>query len=171
MQDVKSIYSNPLKYTGADIWTFFRDFAERDCIKKSYSENGDDGNVFYRCENKMIILTDGYLNFDPTIQSKRIAQKSCMQVEKLRNDNNWESNFTKYEMDPIPNKDFKNLDVLMLEINPYEPQLNPTEFPIIEKYWKTWFSDMKVKISNIHQVEESIPLINSSVSAFLKDNN
>lgn len=166
MNDVKNIYSGHPKFTGADIWTFFKDMPVS-LLKNSFTEKSNDGNICYNFKNKMIILTDGYLVFDKVIQSSREKNQSCMQVEKLRNDANWESNFSKYKMKPIAEKDFNNLEVLLLEINPVNPQINTNEVSIIEMYWKQWFTEMNIKYIPMQQAKENIPLINLTIKDFI----
>ena len=167
IKDVTDIYSSKQMFNGADIYTFFKDFPEADFIEKSYEEKSRDGNVFYKYHNKMIIITDGYLNFEPKTQAVRCSNNSCMQMNVLRHDSNWKQNFSKFKLKPIEGKNFQNLEVLLLEINPNHPEINVHESEIIEYYWKQWFNDINIKYIPLHQATEGIPLVNSSVKSFL----
>lgn len=166
MKQVHDIYSGHPKFTGADIWTFFREMPSS-LIRKSYSEKLSDGIVYYKFKNKMIILTDGYMEFDKPVQKRREGNRTCMQVAKLRSDPKWKTDFPKYKMKPITGKDFGNLDVLMLEVNPFKSEIYTNEISIIEKYWQTWFSEMNIKLSSLQQNNETIPLINETVRNFI----
>jgi hypothetical protein len=167
--EAKEIYNHKQLFNGADIWTFFRDFAEKNCIKKSYSEKIDNNKITYQYKNCMIIITDGYLNFEPDIQSLRVKNNSCMQIEYFRNDPNWEKNFDKFKMMAFQGQDYDNLKILLLELNPFRPEININELSIIERYWNQWFIDMKIDCSQMHQATEPIPLINSAVKTFLQN--
>lgn len=166
LNDVKNIYSGKPKFTGADIWTFFKDMPAS-LLKQSFTEKSNDGNVYYKFKNKIILITDGYLIFDKSIQGSREKNQSCMQVARLRFDDNWENNFSQYKMKPIIGKDFSNLEVMLLEINPVNPQTNINEVSIIEMYWKQWFTEMNIQYIPMQLATENIPLINASVKAFL----
>lgn len=166
MKQVRDIYAGHPKFTGADIWTFFRDMPAS-LIRKSYSEKLSDDLVYYHFKNKMIILTDGYMAFDRAVQERRIPDRTCMQVAKLRSDPNWERDFSKYKMKPVSGKDFGNLSVLLLEINPFKPQIYTNEISIIQKYWQTWFSEMHVRLSSLQQNNEAIPLVDAAVRSFI----
>lgn len=166
MKQVRDIYAGHPKFTGADIWTFFRDMPAS-LIKKSYAEKVSHDSVYYDFKNEMIILTDGYMAFDRAVQERREQNRTCMQVSKLRSDPNWEEDFSKYKMKPVSGKDFGNLTVLMLEISPFKPQIYTNEISIIQKYWQTWFSDMNVRLFALQQNNEAIPLIDATVRNFM----
>ncbi len=170
IKEIKDIYSSKQVFTGADIWTFFKDFPETNYIQKSYAEKGNDNSVFLKFHNKMIIITDGYLNFEPRIQTVRTTNNSCMQMEPMRHDKNWEQNFVKFKLKPIAGKNFQNLEVLLLEVNPIHPEINLYESEIIDAYWRQWFADMNIGYAPLHQASEGIPLINSTVKTFINNN-
>jgi hypothetical protein len=167
LNEVKTIYAHHQKFTGADIWTFFKNTPEQDLIKKSFSESSKDENVYHKFHNKLFILTDGYLNFDAPIQKIRKSDNTAMQMAKLRNDNNWSKNFEKYKLAPINNRDFSGLEIMLLEIDPQNPEINVNESDIIIKYWQQWFADMSNNKFYFHQRSESIPLIASSINNFI----
>lgn len=167
LKEVNDIYANKQVFNGADIYTFFKDFQADNFIQKSYEEKSAEGNVYFMIHNKMIILTDGYLNFESKIQAIRSQDNSCMQMDVLRHDNNWQQNFSKFKLKPVEGKEFQNLEVMLLEVNPLHPEINVRESEIIEKYWRQWFEEMKIDYKPMHQANEGIPLINSAVKSFL----
>lgn len=168
MQFITNIYSTKTKFNGSDIWTFFKDMPS-ELLKKSSLEHSGSESVFINYKNKMIILTDGYLQFDKNTQAIREGQRSSMQVAKLRNDSNWEHNFKNYKMKAIKNLNFKDLEVLIVEVNPINPDKNTNEAEIIEKYWTEWFSEMDIKMISMLQTKENIPILNSTLSSFIKN--
>jgi len=163
---VASIYTGHPKCTGADIWSFFQEMPSS-LLLKGYDEKSPKEVLHYNFENKLIILTDGYMVFDKNIQTVREKNNTCMQVESLRGFPNWENNFPRYKLQSIIDKDFGNLEVMLLEINPIKPQTNTSETKIIETYWKTWFNEMKIKYSSMCLSNQDIQLILNSVKQFI----
>ena len=92
-----------------------------------------------------------------------------MQFQKLRNNPKWENDFGKYKMSAVTGKDFDNLEVLLLEINPKNPEINITEPLIIKKYWEQWFEDMHIKYIPLHTTDEGMPVIKSVVDDFIRN--
>lgn len=119
---VDSIYAMALReqYDGADIWSFFR----------------DNSNLI---GDKVIIVTDGYLQMDSKIAKRREVNTflSNEQLRSLRLGKNVEN----IKLLEIGQK-YPKLKVLMMELNPREPQKNVNEFPILKKYWGDWFDGM-----------------------------
>jgi len=161
---VRSIYDEAQikKTTGADIWTFFRDYA------RNYIKAPSKGSTF---SNKMFILSDGYLVFDKDISRQR--QKgtfmSFRDINSLRNQRDWEYQFEKRNLHLIPhqNINFENLQVLMLSAEPIEPELNTNEFQIIEKYWESWFAEMGIE-SAMYPFEDNLEITENVIGNFCK---
>lgn len=164
LQSINSIYEDAVgkKTTGADIWTFFRDFA------KNYIKSSTEKIKF---SNKFIIISDGYLVFDNDIAAQRSKRTfmSLSDVKSLRNKSDWEQQFEnkKFRLKAHENQNFENLQVLMLEIKPEQPEINTNEFKIIEKYWTSWFEDMGIEAS-IEAHEENIEITRNVISNYLK---
>lgn len=116
---------------GADIWGFF-------C---------NDWHNYYKpdMKNKVIILTDGYLQFDKAITSKRPKGTYMTGLDKLRNKSDWEELLPNLKLSKCTNP-IENTEVLILEVVPQNKAINTNEFQIIQKFWKTWFSDMNVSV-------------------------
>lgn len=119
--------------TGADIWNFFDDRLSS-CLKNEK-----------KFKNKIIILTDGYLEFDSKIANSRPKDTYFNPNYKLlRNKDNWQALFKTMKLGLRPCKKFDNTEVLMLEISPTKPVLYTNEYQILEKIWSSWFSDMNI---------------------------
>jgi hypothetical protein len=149
-----NLYSAALKSptSGADIWGFF-------CSEWS---------KYYMAgyKNKVIILTDGYLEFDKAIAIKRPAGTQMNQLQFLRGKNNWEDLFKKQKLTPCGSS-LKNVDVLIVEINPKNKATVTNEYQIIEKFWKTWFTDMNAHVDT-YQTDDEMTITLSKIDAFLK---
>lgn len=149
------------KMTGADIWTFFRD--QTPAIIKKDSKNR------HSFKNKIIILTDGYLQFDKSISKKRPRNTMMREtdISKLRNKANWKQIFEDKKLGlkahQIPDG---VIDVLMLEVNPKNPSSNTNELEIIKHYWTDWFDRMGVK-SSIYPTDNNLNNVKSVIRDFL----
>ena len=128
------------RFAGADIWSFFS-YSLQDYM---VGESGD--GVPYR--NVLIVLTDGYLNFDKKTPAMRLQQgnrTSYMQVSYFRKlSGDWEKRFDEGDYGLISAKskqDLGKLEVLILEIS----LRHPIDRPIIMKYWTKWLTEMGVK--------------------------
>ena len=124
------------KQTGSDIWDWFQSEAEDYLLADQL--------------NLIICLSDGYLNFDKSIEAKR-QKGTFMQIGKLRDDPNWKEKIHGSEGLLSIGKDFSHYNVkfLMAEINlqsekgsgiPYQQ-----DFEIIKAYWETWLDSMGIK--------------------------
>jgi hypothetical protein len=141
MKNVDTLYSiakNNPSFTGADIWTFFRDNLP-EYIEMSTQKDST--------QNILVILTDGYLNFYREYQDSRpkIENRTAyMNVPFFANDSKWKVKWAKGDYGLIPiEHSFPNLRILLLEVNPINAH-NPNEYSVIEKYWSQWFNEMKV---------------------------
>ena len=124
--------------TGADIWEWFKYEAE------DYFDEDK--------RNLIICLSDGYLNFDRSIEARRHGG-TFMKISKLRDDPNCIQKILNGEgLKPIgENFSRYNVAFLMLEITPQRdgegiPYQN--EFDIIKAYWDTWLNSMGIKDAN-----------------------
>lgn len=166
---VRTIYSNnDIEFNGADIWSFFKDAPETYKIK-SYTESYDNQSVYNQFDNKILIFTDGYIYFDSKIQNERKKDNSCMEMNALRKNNNWEQLFEKYKLQKIEGKNLHDIDVMLVELDPKDKHLNTEEIDILKKYWTTWFTDMGVRNRDIYFLEHEQPLstIQMTIDDFL----
>lgn len=142
------------QFTGADIWNWFRADAAH------YFKEGTD--------NRIICLSDGYLNFDSDIEAK-FPKGRYMEVWKLRDDPKWIEKFQ--GLLPIK-KDFSpyNAKFLMVEItlqsDPKTGVIYTQDFEIIEKYWNTWLNSMGiVETKFIEQLNPDI--LKTTIESFI----
>lgn len=143
------------QFTGADIWNWFRADAAY------YFKDGAD--------NRIICLSDGYLNFDKDIEAQR-PEGTYMAIWKLRDEPKWIDKFQ--GLLPIK-KDFSryNAKFLMVEIT---LQKNPTgdiiftqDSEIIERYWNTWLNSMGIMETKF--IEQLNPdILKTTIEAFIK---
>jgi len=160
---VKQIYNEALsaakknETSGADIWGFFN--TELNSLLKN-EEN---------FKNKLIILTDGYMDLDADIAKTRPKDTymSYSQITPLRNKSNWETIYAnnKYGLKPI-SVNLAPFEVLVMEVNPHEPSVYTNEFDIIKKYWIEWFSKMKIN-NNIIPTSDNSTVTRKQAADFI----
>lgn len=137
--NLKRLYEEASQDTsGADFILYFRRTIN-DRIKKS--------DIYNEFENKIIILTDGYIeiqnqnqpliNYTPhSIKMKNDVLTGQIR-EKLRESNNLKFPTTSAELN-------SNTDILVLEINERKDGIGWHK-ELLEEYWRYWFSMMKVR--------------------------
>jgi hypothetical protein len=133
------------KYPGSDIWRFFADKVYDYCI-----ENKSD----YR--NILIIFTDGYLYHKESMTREKNRSTYLtgpyLSQEGFRNDPLWTKKLEDQDFGFIVKRnDLKNLEILVLEINPYPAHRDDEE--IIKKFWSKWFDEMGVKKYKIYSTD------------------
>lgn len=144
LSSINGLYAQATKSktSGADIWGWFRDDVSA-AIKKSNQDN-----IVYR--NKLIILTDGYMDIDAALAIRRPegTYMDYRDIQQLRNKSNWRDIFEKKNMrlTPHPGVDYGNLEVLVLEVDPKDPTINTNELEIIKTYWGTWLEQIKPEL-------------------------
>ena len=145
------------RFVGADLWSF---------VSYRMGDYIVDGDKTYR--NILIVLSDGYMDFDKNILATRIEQEnrtSYMQVAKFRNLPNWEQKFDDGDYGLIPvKKDFGNLEVLVLEVN----LRYPADKLILEKYWNNWLSEMGVRKAKLKMSGYAPDHIGEIIKKFLE---
>lgn len=105
-------------WIGSDIWGFFKKQVDTYCIRED-------------ARNIIVILTDGYLFYAPNKQ-KDGNNYSYILPETLTNPN---SNLI------VSRQGLENLEVLLLEVNPYDPKHQDQ----METILQNWFSGMGVQ--------------------------
>ena len=135
------------KQTGSDIWDWFRSEAEDYFLTDQL--------------NLIICLSDGYLNFDKSIEAKR-HKGTFMQIGKLRDDPNWKEKIHGGEGLLSIGKNFSryNVKFLMVGIAPQREKGSGVpyqqDFEIIKEYWETWLNAMGIK--EIDFIKQGRPL-------------
>lgn len=105
-------------WIGSDIWGFFKKQVDTYCIRED-------------ARNIIVILTDGYLFYAPN---------------KLKDGNNYSYILPQTLSNPnsgliVSRQDLDNLEVLLLEVNPYDPKHQDQ----METILLNWFSGMGVQ--------------------------
>lgn len=147
----KAVISNNSKdYPGADIWKYFNEDLA--------------GDLEPDATNTLFIVTDGYLDFEPTElrQSANNRYTSCAQIIKsLRQQPDWQSRFQQDDYGLLPvNKKFPNLKVVLLEVRAKDDW--PGEYTLLTDIWGKWLKEMGIssfsfiKDDNVNEVNESI---------------
>lgn len=120
-KNISQIYQSTLteeKWIGSDIWGFISNKkVDSQCIREGY-------------RNILVILTDGYLYYGPN---------------KVKDGNSYNYILPATLTDTgssliVKRNDLKNLEVLMLEVNPYKPLERDRLIEVLEQ----WFAGMEV---------------------------
>lgn len=142
------------RYDGADFWSWFRYSAPQEL-------RPDDPNRI--TQTRLIILTDGYLEFAPKI---RREPGTYMEMAKLRGRSDWEKSYPKYKLNAV-GYTLPNTKVLLLEVAPLHPEVNTSEEAILERYWSDWFRTMGITETTMVTNDQALPSIRDAVRQFL----
>lgn len=162
MSNVKKLYLSSCQskaYPGADIFSFFKDEIDDQCIEN---------DPCYR--NILVIVTDGYMYWDkdktnPIGNRYTYITPKSIQLTRFRKMKNWESDFDKYDYGFVNvNKKLPDLEVLVWGIDPTETE----DYDIIKKYWEKWFSEMEIKSSKIKIVKTELPIKTNIIENFFQ---
>ena len=130
--------------TGSDIWDWFRSKAAPS-FSKGY-------------QNRIICISDGYLNFDIDIEDERRkgSKRTYMRVGALRDDPEEAVNMIKNGnegLSPVNNLADFNIKFLMLEIRLREENgvKHFEDYDIIKAYWKTWLNAMGIQETEFYE--------------------
>ena len=149
------------KFTGSDIWKWMRASGEA-YLKKDM-------------QNYIICLSDGYLDFNKSIQDKRpkVGKKTSYvpyaQVVEFRGDPNWKKKFDSEGHGLLEiGKDFRAYDVkfLMVEIK----LRHMLDLQILKKYWRTWLESMGINNSEFMESQPDPQIVKEKITAFISQN-
>jgi hypothetical protein len=140
-------------YNGADLWSWFHNTAPK--VLKV-----DDPHRETR--TRIIILTDGYLEFAPSI---RREPGTTMRMTSLRGRQNWEDAYTRLKLKSA-GVQLQNTKVLVLELAPLRPEVYTTEQEIIERYWRDWFQGMGAETAFLSS-SEALPAVGDAIRQFV----
>ena len=147
------------KFTGADIWDWFRGSGE--------------AYLKMDMQNYVICLTDGYLDFDRSIQDtrpKRGNKTSYIpyhQIDRFRNDPNWKEKFDNEGHGLLEiRKDFSAYDVkfLMVEI----AHRDMLDLDIIKAYWTQWLSSMGITKPQFLRKQADPQVVKEKIKEFME---
>ena len=157
-KEVEAIYRQALAnpFTGADLYTFF-------CTEllANFTDPG--------APSKVIVLTDGYLEFDRQYLSKRPECTYMRELDKMRAEKDrWKARFDrkKLALCPCTGGNYNGVEVMLLETAPLFKGTSVYEFPMIQHYWKTWFDSMGID-ANIEPHDNQVAGIKDKIKAFL----
>jgi len=156
LQAVDQLYDNAAENPnpGADIYSFF-------CTElpvKYLDQN---------MQNKLIILTDGYLQFEREYLRGRNECTYMRKIDRLREERNWKDYFLSRKLQLCPcERPLNNLEVLLLEVVPREKAIALHEYDFIQFYWSTWLDEMGIT-KRIFPQEDKLNDIKEEVTTFL----
>jgi hypothetical protein len=153
LEAARPLFVQRQRYIGADLWSWFRFNAPKQLL----IEDPD-----YVTQRRVIILTDGYLQFAPTVHRE---PGTAMRMDLLRRRSDWEATYARNRLKP-PGFSLPSTKVLLLEVAPIRPESNTTEQEILERYWRDWFKSMKVQ-SDMLTNSEALPSVRDAVKEFL----
>lgn len=141
------------EWIGSDTWGFFNSKVEQLSLIRSKTN---------RDKNVIVILTDGYMYYQPNKidfsnnSSNYITTALINSKYKLKTpDFNQIIKSKQIKIEPLLNKNFSNLKVLVLGLNPEKG--NPYEQQILETLWKNWLLSMKIPENNIRILQTDLP--------------
>jgi hypothetical protein len=140
-------------YNGADLWSWFHNTAPK--VLKV-----DDPHRETR--TRIIVLTDGYLEFAPSI---RRESGTAMRMMSLRGRQDWEAAYAKLKLKSAGIQ-LQNTKILVLELAPLRPEVNTTEQEIIERYWRDWFQGMGAETAFLSN-SEALPAVGDAIRQFV----
>ncbi len=89
--------------------------------------------------NKLIVITDGYLNFAPKVARPANTE---MHVAALRAAGaRWESQFPRYALAGVGRR-FEDCELLVIEVAPKDPLRSVNEADILKRYWTSWAKEL-----------------------------
>lgn len=142
------------QFTGSDVWSWFRDSAE----------------VYLKpdARNYVICLSDGYLDFNYSIQIERPKRTyiSYREVAKLRETPNWKSKFHTEGHGLLEiGKDFTDYNVkfLMVEIT----HRHMLDLEIVKEYWQTWLKSMGIADSQFLPIQDDPQIVIERIKEFI----
>ena len=159
LKEIRDLYSSVEqqgKFTGSDIWDWFRRSAEVYLQQDAF--------------NYIICVSDGYLDFNVDIPRAKGTYIPYRDVVKFRKDpTNWERIFDSEGHGLLGiEKDFSSYDVkfLMVEIK----LRHMLDLPILEKYWRTWLESMGIKDSEFVESQPDPQIVHEKITAFISQN-
>ena len=178
---------------GADIWHYLNDELDHTVIDTT-TERYTFQNKTYatRKKNKVILLTDGYIEAgryanDPTMfdkknpnHSKYLSAKLLNQFRINFNNSSYQSpeeffEAEKYGLIPLQNKLLGEIELLVLEIDDRTiingvTTVSPTDSKIIKLFWTKWLKDSGMKPANfqIYDRFKNERELDMALSNFLK---
>ena len=134
------VYKNAAEYgakkswPGSDIWGFFNNgVVDQQCVKKGY-------------RNILVIVTDGEIFYSP-VNKESNGTPNYVSAELLANPKG------KLLVERNANDQMKDLEVMILELNPRDPK----QLPRMKQVLEDWLVEMGVKQENITLYQTDTP--------------
>ena len=155
-EGLKEIYDLTIdnsKWLGSDIWRFFKYDVEL-CIEQDQSY-----------KNILIIVTDGYIYHKQSEKVKDTKHRNrtayitpkYLKRKGFWNNPNWREKFESEDFGLISHdKNFKNLEILILEINPSSNHRDDQD--IIRTYLVKWFEEMGITSPSLAIYDTDLPV-------------
>ncbi|MCY7350487.1 MAG: hypothetical protein LH606_07445 [Cytophagaceae bacterium] len=124
--------SRPEHYPGCDLWKYFNDHLENSLVNEA--------------DNRLVILTDGYLDFQKTPFKITVKNRSTNTdfIWRFRGKANWEKTMRAGNWGLIPAQvNLPNVSVSVVEINSKFQNLN--ELSILKTVWSDWLRGMQAQ--------------------------
>lgn len=118
-------------YAGCDLWRYFNEQLATDMASTA--------------DNKLIVLTDGYFDFEQNayIKQQRNRSTSTSFIPKLRGQTDWQAAMKNEDWGLVPvQPKFSSLAVAVAEISPKSQHLD--ESAILKAVWVKWLTEMNV---------------------------
>ncbi len=139
LKNTDVLYAMSMENTsGADYLSFFRRYCER-LLKKS--------DLFNRYENKIIILTDGYIEKSDVTYTKldvvakhKAYDMTSSGITELITRKNWNI--------PLAEVNLSETDILVCEVNERKKGRG-FHYQILQAYWSDWLTRMEPKYFNV----------------------
>lgn len=135
-------------YKGAQLWRYMRDYF----VDETFCDSG------YSCKNYLIVLTDGYLDFedysDQRNESNKTTSTRFIQKNLTKMNAEWEQYYDEksYGILDLGYK-VNNLKVLVVGVQPKDQMY---QFDMLKRVWGDWMSDIgseSTKLMLADQVE------------------
>jgi hypothetical protein len=145
---------NPL---GADFRLYFRRYL-RNRLKRS--------GLFDNYSNKLIIITDGYLEAESRRPDTKIDEYKQV-LYRAVNDGNVLPSISKLHLNiPAEDVDLSDVDVLVCEVNERRSG-SGYDYEILEAYWKDWLKRMGARRIEIIQRSPAMTITSETIVHFL----
>ncbi len=148
-------------FQGADIWSFFNQDLNNHILNSTDADS---------VRNVLVVLTDGYIVVNGS-NPQNCVENLCPYMTGMENIRkakaNWQNLFgnNKYGVLPIKKEEFRNLELLVLEINPIKNDF-VYEYDMVKQYWENWLEAMNIKKYKIAKTEDASENTKNIIGSF-----
>lgn len=146
-------------YKGAQLWRYMKDYYN----DIAFCEEG------YSCRNYLIVITDGYLDFEDYSnqrnESKKTTSTRFIQKNLVKLDSQWEREYENNNYGILElGYHIDNLEVLVIGVNPKDQKY---QFDILKRVWKDWMAGIGSSQTKLLLTDQIVNL-ESELKRFLK---